>query len=115
MTMMISKFHRLIQSRLLWGIFLVVIVFSFVIWGMVWPSQRDRAGQADAVGTLDGETVGFNEFRAADRSIRLSRALALGRDAASTPETEVLLRQLAWQRVATLREARKLGITASDQ
>ncbi len=36
--------------------------------------------------------------------------MALGRDAASTPETEVLLRQLAWQRVATLREARKLGI-----
>lgn len=115
MTMMISKFHRLIQSRLLWGVFLVAIVFSFVIWGMVWPSQSDKAARADAVGTLDGESVGFNEFRAADRSIRLSRTLALGRDVASTPETELLLRQLAWQRVATLREARKLGITASDQ
>ena len=48
MAMMISKFHRLIQSRLLWGAFLVIIVFSFVIWGMVWPSQIKDMDKANA-------------------------------------------------------------------
>lgn len=48
MTMMISKFHQLIQSRLLWGAFLIVIVFSFVIWGMVWPSDVDEAERQNA-------------------------------------------------------------------
>ena len=52
--MMISKFHRLIQSRLLWGAFLIIIVFSFVIWGMVWPSDIEKMEQANSAGTLDG-------------------------------------------------------------
>ena len=115
MTMMISKFHRLIQSRLLWGVFLVIIVFSFVIWGMVWPSQMKDMDQANAEGTLDGQPVPRGEFNAAYRSTYLSRALMLGREIASTPETDAILRQMSWQRLAALREAAKLGITASDQ
>ena len=114
MTMMISKFHRLIQSRLLWGAFLVIIVFSFVIWGMVWPSQIDKAEEANAAGTLDGENVSHAEFRSAYLSSYMSRALALGREIESTPETEAALRRLSWQRLATLREAAKLGIGATD-
>ena len=47
MAMMISKFHKLIQSRLLWGAFLVIIVFSCVIWGLVWPSDLKKAEQAN--------------------------------------------------------------------
>lgn len=114
MAMMISKFHRLIQSRLLWGAFLVIIVFSFVIWGMVWPSQIDKAEEANAAGTLDGENVSHAEFRSAYLSSYMSRALALGREIESTPETEAALRRLSWQRLATLREAAKLGIGATD-
>ena len=115
MAMMISKFHRLIQSRLLWGAFLVIIVFSFVIWGMVWPSQIKDMDKANAEGTLDGQPVPRGEFNAAYRSTYLSRALMLGREITSTPETEAILRQMSWQRLATLREAAKLGLTASDQ
>ena len=114
MTMMISKFHRLIQSRLLWGAFLVIIVFSFVIWGMVWPSDLDKAEQANAAGTLDGAPVSHAEFRSAYLSTYLARALALGREIDSTPETDAVLRRLSWQRLATLREAARLGIGATD-
>ena len=114
MAMMISKFHRLIQSRLLWGAFLVIIVLSFVVWGIVWPSDLDRAEQANAAGILAGENVGFGEFRSAYLSTYLARALALGREADSTPRDEALLRELSWRRLATLREAAKLGITASE-
>jgi peptidyl-prolyl cis-trans isomerase D len=114
MTMMISKFHKLIQSRLLWGAFLVIIVFSFVVWGMTWPSDVEKMEQANAAGTLDGATVTPGEYAAAYRSTFLSRALSVGRDFENTAESEAILRRLSWQRLATLREAAKLGLTASD-
>ena len=114
MAMMISKFHKLIQSRLLWGAFLVIIVFSFVIWGMVWPSDLKKAEQANAAGTLDGATVSHGEFRSAYLNTYLARALALGREVQSTPESDAVLRRLSWQRLATLREANQLGIVAAD-
>lgn len=115
MTMMISKFHKLIQSRILWGVFLIVIVFSFVIWGMVWPSDIEKAEQANAAGMLAGQSVSFGEFRAAYLSTYLGRALNVGRDVAATPEDEALLRRLSWQRLATLREANQLGIAATEE
>ena len=114
MAMMISKFHKLIQSRLLWGAFLVIIVFSFVIWGMVWPSDLEKAEQANAAGSLDGETVGHGEFRSAYLNTYLARALALGREVQSTPESDAVLRRLSWQRLATLREANRMGLVATD-
>ena len=115
MTMMISKFHRLIQSRLLWGAFLVIIVFSFVIWGMVWPSDVDKMEQANAAGTLDGERISHGEFRSAYLSTYMARSLASGRDIPSTPENDAALRRMSWQRLATLREASRMGIAATDQ
>ena len=115
MTMMISKFHKLIQSRLLWGAFLVIIVFSFVIWGMVWPSKYSQAEKANAAGTLDGQPVSHGEYRSAYLSTYLARALVAGREIQSTPQTDAVLRNLSWQRLATLREAAKLGIAATDQ
>lgn len=114
MAMMISKFHKLIQSRLLWGVFLIMIVFSFVIWGMVWPSDSDDARQQNADGMLDGEPVSHPEFLAAYRSTAMARTLALGREAAATPEADALLRRLAWQRLATLRQAARMGIAATE-
>ena len=115
MAMMISKFHKLIQSRLLWGAFLIIIVFSFVVWGMVWPSNIDKAERANAAGTLDGQPVSQSEYRSAYLSTYLARALALGREVQSTPATDAALRKLSWQRLATLREVAKLGIVATDQ
>jgi peptidyl-prolyl cis-trans isomerase D len=115
MTMMISKFHKLIQSRLLWGAFLIIIVFSFVVWGMVWPSQMDKMDQANAAGTLDGAPVTHGEYRSAYLSTYLARALTLGREVDNTPESEAVLRRLSWQRLATLREVSKLGVAATDQ
>jgi peptidyl-prolyl cis-trans isomerase D len=114
MAMMISKFHKLIQSRILWIGFLVVIVFSFVVWGMVWPSDLDEMEQANAAGTLDGQPVSHSEFRSAYLGAFMARALSSGRDIPSTPENEAALRRLSWQRLATLRQAANLGIAVAD-
>jgi len=115
MAMMISKFHKLIQSKLLWIVFLVVIVFSFVVWGMVWPSDIEETERINAAGLLDGEPVTHGEFRSAYLSAYMARALALGRDIPATPEAEEALRRMAWLRLATLRKASALGIDATEQ
>jgi peptidyl-prolyl cis-trans isomerase D len=114
MAMMISKFHKLIQSRLLWGGFLIVIVFSFVVWGMVWPSDLDEMERVNAAGLLDGEPITHGAFRSAYLSTYMGRTLATGRDITATPENEAALRRLTWQRLATLREAARMGVSADE-
>jgi peptidyl-prolyl cis-trans isomerase D len=115
MTMMISKFNKMIQNKLIWGVILVVIVMSFVVWGMVWPDNSDEAQIANAAGKLNGELISHAAYRSAYLSTYLARALAVGRDVQSTPETDRILRDLSWQRLATLQEAAKLGVVATDQ
>ena len=102
--MMISKFHKLIQSKILWAGFLIVIVFSFVIWGMVWPSDIKKMEMANAAGLLDGHAVTHDEYRASYMSAYLARTLAHGRDVPSSPEGDAALRRMTWLRLATLRE-----------
>jgi len=115
MTMMISKFNKMIQSKLIWGAILVVIVMSFVVWGIKFPDNSDEAQQANAAGKLNGELISHTAYRSAYLSTYLARALAVGRDVQSTPETDRILRELSWQRLATLQEAAKLGVMATDQ
>lgn len=117
MTMMISKFHRLIQSRLLWGAFLVVIIFSFVIWGMMPSGTRggDDDPRSRAAGELGGEEISFDEYNAAYHAAYLGQALQYGRDIPGGDDREQQLRRAAWLRLATLREAARLGVTATDE
>lgn len=113
MAMLITKFHRLIQSKILWLFFLVVIIFSFVIWGTTMPTAEDRAN--NAAGQLDGESVSFEDFQRMRFHTYLSIVLMSGRDINITPEVDEELYKMAWQRLATLREAEKLGIGATDE
>lgn len=110
MAMMISKFHKLIQSRLLWGAFLVVIIFSFVIWGMSPASRNDDSPTARAAGSLDGKEISFDEFNAAYRTAYFGHVLQTGREASGDDS----IRNAAWLRLASLREAERLGIRCSD-
>lgn len=114
--MLISKFHKLIQSRLLWGAFLVIIVFSFVVWGtpFLFRSKADR--EAGAEGRIGGKIVSREEFRSAYAHVYAAIAMSMGRKPDLTGEkAEAALRQAAWRRVAALREAARLGFTASEQ
>ncbi|TAN37217.1 MAG: hypothetical protein EPN23_06380 [Verrucomicrobia bacterium] len=110
MAMLISKFHRLIQSRLLWGAFLVIIVFSFVIWGTKMPgsSRRDREERAE--GLFNGKPVSPEEFRQAYFNSRLAVGLMTGRPPMPGAETEKALRKAAWQRIAEVYKAQELGL-----
>ncbi len=112
MAMLIGKFHKLIQSRLVWGVILVIIVLSFVVWGtpFIFTSKADRDG--GLAGTLDGQGVTRNELWNATMHIRMAVALSTGRMPPVTEQTEPILRKAAWRRIAGLRETQRLGFSA---
>lgn len=113
MAMLISRFHKLIQSKLLWATFLVIVVFTFVIWGTSLPT--DGNGRPDAApGKLNGKPVPAAQFRQAFFSTYLTVVMALGRDLQMTREIEAQLRQAAWQRLVALQAAERMGIRATD-
>ncbi len=114
MTMLISKFHKLIQSKLLWAAFLIVIVFSFVIWGTQMPGSSSNE-YGNSPGLLDGKPVPYEEFQSAYASTILTLEMSLGRAINVTPEIEEQLRTITWQRIATLRAATRMGILVSDE
>ena len=114
MPMLISKFHRLIQSRLLWATFLVIIVFSFVIWGTQMPSQSKAAAEANAEGKLNDKPVSREEFRKAYFDTYMSVVLAVGKTINVTKKIDDEIRKSAWRRIVALKQAKDLGLGASD-
>ncbi len=113
MAMLISKFHRLIQSKLVWAAILVIIVFSFVIWGTQMPTQADR-NEASSPGTLNGEPVDARIFRQMYFNTYLTVIMSVGRQVNITPEIDQQLRKATWQRMVALQQAKEMGLTASD-
>jgi len=113
MAMLITKFHRLIQNKLLWIAFLIIVVFSFVIWGTQMPDAAER--QSNDAGKLNGESIPYDAYQQARFNTYLSIVLMSGRAVPVTPELEEQLHTMAWQRLAALKKADKLGITSSDQ
>ena len=115
MPMLISKFHRMIQSRLLWGTFLFIIVMTFVVWGTQFPSQSGKAKEANSAGKLFGKFVSQDEFRQAYYSTYMSAVLAVGRPFDITARLDKELRKAAWRRLASLLRAKELGFQSSDE
>jgi len=113
MAMMISKFHKLIQSRLLWIVFLVVIVFSFVIWGMADTSATQERGRQD-VARLHGKGVDSNAFHDARRSTYASLVLSTGRMLSMDDALNTYLDDQAWKRIVSRSVVRDHGLRAPD-
>ena len=113
MAMLIGKFHKLIQSRLLWGIFAVLIVLSFVVWGSApyWAKGHD-ASMGRVAGTLQDRKVKESELRDAISHVKLAVTLATMSSPRDLPDEQV--REAAVQRLVLMAEATRLGITVSD-
>lgn len=113
MAMLITKFHSLIRNRLLWAAFLVIIVFTFVIWGTTTSGSKTQEG-ANSAGKLDGKYVPMEEFRRSYFSTYMSIVLNVGRPLNVTAEMDREIKQAAWRRLAALRQAEALGLTANN-
>ena len=113
MAMMISKFHKLIQSKTVWYIILGIIIIAFV--GFFTPRQGNKRPTQKAVGELFGKKVMSQEYRQAYQNTYLWYVLTSGSMPQITDEMAVALRQEAWQRVAALRKAEADQIGVSNQ
>lgn len=110
--MLIMKFNKIIRNKLVWWIFGSIVIFSFVAYfgpGSGCDAPRHPTG----IGSLDGKEVSDNEFRQARFNTYLGFCLSVGRVINITPLLEKELRQQAWKRIAALRVAREMNLTAS--
>jgi len=115
MAMMISKFHKLIQSKVVWYVLLGLIVIAFVFVGFSGSRQSNKRPPQKAVGELYGEKVMAQEYRQAYQNTYIWYALTSGSMPQITDEMAVALRQEAWTRVAALRKAESEKIGVTDQ
>jgi len=115
MAMMISKFHKLIQSKVVWYIILGVIVIALV--GFFTPSMRSEAKRPakKVAGELFGEKVFLPEYRRAYQNSYLWYILSSGSMPQITEEMDAALRREAWRRVVALRKAEMEKIRVDDR
>jgi len=114
MAMLITRFHKLIQSKVLWYFILGVIIVSFV--GFFMPTNRAgaRTHSIPAVGELFGKKVSQEEYRRAYHNTYIWYILSSGRMIPMTDELTAALRKEAWQRVAILRKAQADQVLVAD-
>lgn len=103
----ISRFHQIVRNKILWGAFAIVVCASFALSGYSMRGCRDAAA-TNAEGRLFGEAVPPQEYRQA-RYFEFGLRGITPRDG-----NEQEFRRMAWKRLATLRMARRLGLTFSD-
>jgi peptidyl-prolyl cis-trans isomerase D len=122
MAMLISKFHRMIQNKIIWYVICVIVVVLFVLWvGNVsiltaFTSLGRRGGgrHEPSAGTFGGRDVPVSEYNRAYSSIYLVTSLNLPPNMGITPEITERMKHAAWGRLASLRQAHQLGLTAAD-
>jgi len=114
MAMLITRFHKLIQSKVLWYFILGVIIVSFV--GFFMPTNRAGARTHDIppVGELFGKKVPQDEYRRAYHNSYMWYILSSGRMIPMTDELTKALKREAWQRVAVLHKAKSEEILVAD-
>ncbi|MDI6774003.1 MAG: SurA N-terminal domain-containing protein [Verrucomicrobiota bacterium] len=104
---LITKFNTLIRSRLLWGAFVVVVSITFI--GVFSQQGGCEKSPASGEGRLFDRVISTEEFGAARRF-----TLGFGEQIGLTRPQAKELRKRAWQRLALLGAAERLGLLASD-
>jgi len=119
MAMMISKFHKIIQSKVVWTAFAILISIAFV--GIYTGGSSNRNEQkrlkreSEVAGRLFGEDVSRKEFGQAYQRVYVLYSMRFGRAININDEVDELIRHAAWQRLAMSRKARQLGLTATPE
>lgn len=113
MVMMITRFHGLIRSRVLWFFILGIIIVSFV---GLYVDQGCTAGNTEVhvAGRLRGEPVSREAFADAYDHVLLSFVMRMGEPIRVNEDLHKEIVMEAWRRLAALREAEALGLGADD-
>lgn len=115
MAMMITRFHKLIQSKVVWYIILGVIVITFVFLFTPTMDAGDRRPKERPVGELFGRTVSQEEYARAFNNAHLWQILTSGQMMPMTRELSELLEEEAWIRLAALRKAERQNVRIPDE
>lgn len=113
--MLIMKFNKMIRNKFVWWIIAGIVIVTFVGWFSPRGGCETTARPAGSAGTLDGKPVTDNELRQARLNTYLGLCLSVGRVITITPRIDRELREQAWQRIAALRAATDLNITATPE
>ncbi|MDF7826612.1 SurA N-terminal domain-containing protein [Pontiellaceae bacterium B12227] len=116
MAMMISKFNKLIHNKTVWLVFAIFISIAFV--GVYTGSKSSGSQQrsqatSEVAGKLWGEEISRMEFGQAYQSVYVMYSMMTGRPLNINDEVDEVLRRSAWQRLATLKKARQMGLTVT--
>ena len=115
MAMMISKFHKLVQSKAIWGAFAVLISAAFVFaYNGARSDMSNGPRKKQYAGKLYGEEVSRSELARAVNDIRLLALMMRGQLPTETAETSALLEQNAWTRIAILKKAKQMGVDITE-
>jgi len=112
MTMLITKFHRLIQNKTIWFLFSVVVVMSFVVWDMQLPDADDLASQ-QSVGEIHGKPISPETFQKHRFNTYLAVVQQIGQ-AVPYQEIQEELEPMIWRRMVALETANDLDLQATD-
>ncbi len=112
--MFITHFNKLIRNKILWSIFAVMIICSFVLWTTQTSGSRSDS-QGNRTGKLDGKTVPEQEFQSAYFNSLLSMSLMFGRPIQVNERVNKALRGMAWRRLVALRAAKSMGIPVAPE
>jgi peptidyl-prolyl cis-trans isomerase D len=117
MAMMISKFNKLIHNKTVWMVFAIFISVAFVgvYTGSKTGTPERQKSQNDVVGQLYGQDVSRQEFNSAYKNVYVMYSMMMGRELNVTEDVDVVLRRSAWQRIATLKKAKQMGLSVTPE
>ena len=105
--MFIHHFNRLIRNKWVWGVF-AVIISAFFAFDFLIPRGDGNVRSGFAAGTLAGDEVKADEFRAFSGDIR-----GYGRSQRSDL-SDMQVNKSAWENIAAVRTGEKLGLGVAD-
>jgi hypothetical protein len=108
---LITKFNRLIRSKVLWGAFAVIVSLSFI--GFMGPRSgcgRDTGPRRGMAGQINGEDIPSRDFL-------LARFFELGlQERPSMSEAaEANVRERTWKRLLALQTAARMGLRVTPE
>jgi len=110
--MLITRFNKMIRNKTLWWFFAIIVSVTFV-WAYSDMSKSSGGcgeQKLDSAGKLFGKDITASDLR---QAMYFTMQM---RDYSSLSQEKVqLIRQEAWKRLASLRHAETLGISASEQ
>ena len=113
--MMISNFNKLIQSKIVWGLFIGLVVFAFVAMDMATPDNNTAQKKNEVVGKVQGNEIKYNELMRSFYSASLDYTLRSGQELRITDQVEQELTNAAWERIAVLKKAENGQYEVTDE